>query len=214
METRPKDVLDYWFDEPAATPAELAKKMKRWFRGGPSFDAEIVQRFGADVERAVAGGLEEWLAEPKGWLALVILLDQLTRNVFRGDAKTYAGDARAQKLAREALDGGKHAALSIEERNFALMPFVHAEDLALQERAVVEIAKLVADAPEELRPIFAMGVEQSRKYRDIIARFGRFPHRNQIFGRTTTAAEMEFLREFAGHEAPSGAAELDEKYGL
>src|SRR5437762_2869312 len=95
---RPDDVLRFWFGTPATTPEELGVKMRRWFRGGPDLDREIAQRFQSAVDEAIHGGLNEWLEVPKGWLALLIVLDQFTRNVFREDARTYAGDARAQEL--------------------------------------------------------------------------------------------------------------------
>jgi uncharacterized protein (DUF924 family) len=201
-------VLEFWLGQPATDATELAAKMKRWYRGGAELDAAIVARFRGEVETAVAGGLEEWLAKPKGWLALIILLDQFTRNVFRDEPRTYAGDHRALALAHRALDEGWHAALGVEERNFALMPLVHSEDLASQERAVTEMARLVADAPEPLRPILSMGIEQTHKYRDIIQRFGRFPHRNRLLGRASTPEEEEFAKGFAERQPPSAARAL------
>jgi len=208
MDESCESVLEFWFQRPAADATELAAKMKRWYQGGAELDTEIVARFRGEVEAAVAGGLEAWLDKPKGWLALILLLDQFTRNVFRGDPRTYAGDPRALALAHRALDEGWHAGLTVEERNFALMPLLHSEDLASQERAVAEMPRLVADAPEPLRAIFGMGIEQTRKYRDIIQRFGRFPHRNRLLGRPSTPEEEEFAAHFAERQAPSAARAL------
>ena len=216
MSTRqaaPDDVLKFWFDAPATTPEALTSKMKRWYQGGPEMDAEIIARFTTTVDDALAGKLGAWSAHPQGWLAEIIVLDQFTRNVLRDSPSMYEGDERAQRLALEALDSGRTHALPIEERNFALMPFVHAENLALQERGVVEVALLVEAAPAPLRPIFGMGVEQTRKYRDIIARFGRFPHRNGILGRTPTADEVEFLRDWEDKRKPSQLDALAGKGG-
>jgi uncharacterized protein (DUF924 family) len=195
------EVLDFWFGVPATDAPGLMAKMKRWYQGGPALDEEIRAKFLTEVETAVAGGLEEWTATLRGRLALVILLDQFTRSVYRGDARTYAGDARAQSLALGGLS--RLGELPSLERNFLLMPLVHAEDLALQERGVAEVARVVEEAAEWQRPILAMGIEQTRKYRDVIARFGRFPHRNQILGRTSTPEEEEFLVDWAKKQAPA-----------
>ena len=211
--TGPEDVLKFWFGEPATTPEELRPKMRRWYNGGPEVDAEIIARFSGTVDDAIAGKLGAWKSHPKGWLAELLVLDQFTRNVLRDSPHMYEGDERAQQLAVEALDSGRTRALPIEERNFALMPFVHAENLAHQERGVAEIALLVEAAPAALRPIFGMGIEQSRKYRDIITRFGRFPHRNGILGRTPTADEVEFLRDWDAKKKPKEVDALAGKGG-
>ena len=202
----PDEVLEFWFEAaPAADAAALRQKMQRWYMGGPTLDAEIRERFGADVDRAVKGELADWASTPRGRLALVLLLDQFTRNVYRETAQAYAGDAQAQAIATEAFDQGLDRELDLEMRQFLMMPLVHAEDLPLQERACELMTKLVDEAPEELRPIFGMGVEQTRKYRDVISRFGRFPHRNGVFGRKTTPEEKAFLKDWADKMPPSGA---------
>lgn len=198
-------VLEFWFESPAGDPEMLVRKMKRWYRGGADFDREIETRFGPLIARAVSGELDAWSSDPDGLLALIVMLDQFTRSVYRDTPKMYAGDARAQRLALEALDRGIGHDWNTERRNFLLMPLVHAEDLALQERAVVEVAAVVAKAPAQLHEIFSMGIEQSRKYRDVIARFGRFPHRNAILGRESTPEEIEFLRDWAEKQPPSAA---------
>lgn len=205
---RVDEVLQFWFGAPAVSFPEHVAKMQRWFRGGPELDAEATSRFAQTVDDAIAGKLDGWLDHPKGWLALVIVLDQLTRNVLRNSPRMYEGDARAQALAIDGLDSGRTHALPLAERHFAVMPLVHSEQLAHQERGVIELARLVDDAPAELRPIYAMGIEQTTKYRAIITRFGRFPHRNAILGRPSTPEETEFLRDWATKQPPSGAAKL------
>ena len=205
----PGDVLSYWFgDTVSATAAEFGPKMRRWYQGGPEVDAEIIQRFSATVEDALDGKLGSWSDHPKGWLAELLVLDQFTRNVLRNSPRMYLGDERAQAIAVEAFDSKKAYTLNVEERNFALMPLVHAENLALQERGVAEMKLLVADAPEALRGILGMGIEQTAKYRDVIARFGRFPHRNEILGRTPTPDETAFLRDWEAKRKPAGADDL------
>ena len=204
----PGEVLAFWFGEPAQNLEQLKPKMKRWFGGGPEFDADVKKRFGADIDAAVEGKLDAWLAEPKGWLALLILLDQFTRNAYRGDPKTHAGDARAVKLTLEALENGQLHALPLQERHFALMPLLHAEDAACQARYVAEYAKFMKDVPDALRPIYDSGVEQGEKYGEIVRRFGRFPHRNKLLGRTSTPEEEEFLKDWNERAAPKAAREL------
>ena len=207
-DTTPESVLRFWFGKPATTPEELGPQLRRWFMGGSEMDAEVRLRFADDVHAAMVGRRDEWLSHPKGWLALILLLDQFTRNVLRDSPRMYDGDARAQALAVDALDSGRTHALPIGERHFALMPLIHAESLASQERGVVELVSLVEAAPPQLRPLYSMGIEQSRKYRDIIARFGRFPHRNAILGRASTAEELDFLKDWEEKRAPAGAHEL------
>ncbi|HEX5058816.1 MAG TPA: DUF924 family protein [Kofleriaceae bacterium] len=202
------DVLAFWFGEPATTTEEYGRKIRRWYMGGPALDAEIRDRFGALVERALAGELADWTQTTRGRLALILLLDQFTRAMYRNDPKTYAGDARAQALAVEAFDRGIDRELSVEERQFLIMPLTHAENLALQERSAATMAALNADAANFQKGPLSMGLEQTRKYRDLIARFGRFPHRNKVLGRTNTPEEDAFLVDWEAKMRPSGADKL------
>jgi uncharacterized protein (DUF924 family) len=202
------EVLRFWFEQPATTSEEYGRKIRRWYMGGPALDAEIRQRFTPQVESALAGELDDWAQTTRGRLALILLLDQFTRSIYRDDPRTYAGDAKAQALSVEALDRGLDRELSIEERHFLMMPLMHAEDLALQERSVVTIAAIAADAADFQQGPIGMGVEQSRKYRDVIARFGRFPHRNALLGRDSTPEEKEFLVDWAQKMAPKGSDKL------
>ena len=197
------EVLAFWFgDEPARDAASLRKKLQRWYQGGAALDEEIRQRFGTQVEQALAGELDAWAATPRGRIALILLLDQFTRNLFRDTPRAFAGDAKAQQLSLEALDSV--LLYSTEERQFLIMPLLHSEDLHLQETGVHEVQAHVEAAPEELRPMLAMGIEQSRKYRDVIEKFGRFPHRNAALGRASTPEEEEFLKDWAERQPPSG----------
>jgi len=199
----PEDVLAFWFGEPATDPPSLMAKMKRWFAGGPAFDEEIKARFLPEIEKAMAGGLGEWTETVRGKLAVVLLLDQLTRSVYRNDARMYAGDARAQELALGVIQQGLHHELGMFEQMFLHMPLAHAEDRGLQEISVAEAARVAGLALEWQRPMMAMGIEQTRKYRDIIERFGRFPHRNAILGRESTPEETEFLVDWAAKMPPA-----------
>lgn len=199
-----QDILSFWFGEPAASADELKQKVRRWFVATPELDREIIERFAADLERALAGELAGWRAEPRTRLALVVLLDQFSRTIHRGQGRAFAGDPLARELAIEAFADGEHRALSLDERMFLTMPLHHAEDLALQQQARQRFRELVADAPPDLRPIYAMAEEQSDKYNDIITRFGRFPHRNAALGRPSTPAELEFLRDWEERQHPTG----------
>lgn len=198
----PDEVHAFWLGEPAEEPAALRAKLQRWYESGAALDDLIRKRFGALVEQAVAGELDGWAATPRGRIALILLLDQFARSIHRDSPRAFAGDAKAQQLTMEALDSV--LLYTPEERQFLIMPLLHAEDLALQETGVHEMEDHVDAAPEPLRPLYAMGLEQSRKYRAVIAQFGRFPHRNAALGRTSTPEEEEFLEDWAERQPPSG----------
>jgi uncharacterized protein (DUF924 family) len=189
----PEVVLDFWFGTPPADEAALMAKTRRWFEGGYAMDREVNARFAAAVEDALEGRLDSWSATPRGRLALVILLDQFTRNVFRDAPRMYAGDAHAQALAIEAFTDGSADRLTFVEQLFLSLPLLHSERLDHHERDG-EIANGIATKASPLyQPLAAMRLEQSAKYRDVIARFGRFPHRNAVLGRITTPEEQAWL---------------------
>jgi uncharacterized protein (DUF924 family) len=200
----PDEVLAFWFGEPPEDEADLLSKAVRWFRGGPELDREVTARFGGAVEVAVAGGLTEWEAEPRETLALVLLLDQLTRNVFRNSPRMFDGDARAQRLALAAFADGSAQQLRWVERLFLSLPLLHSESLALHERDL-EIAKsLAAEARLPWTAMSPMRLEQSGKYLDVVRRFGRFPHRNALLARASTPEEVEFLADWEAKRPPAG----------
>lgn len=203
------DVLDYWFGQPARSEQDLMQKISRWFMGGPALDQEVNERFGATIDAAIAGQLDDWAGEPRSRLALVILLDQLTRNRFRDDPRMYSGDARAQQLALRSFEDGTADKLELVEKMFLAMPLLHAEDLALQQRAGEIGVALRQQAPPLYQRMLAMHDEQTAKYTDIIRRFGRFPHRNAILGRDSTPEEIEFLRDWADRAPPKGSPRPD-----
>lgn len=172
----PRDVLAFWF----APGGE-----DRWFTPDPAFDAEIGQRFGALVEEALAGGLAAWAETPDGALALCLLLDQFPRNLWRGTPRAFAGDAMARALAADALAAGHDRAMPVDRRLFLYLPFEHSEELADQQRCLALVGTL-GDARL---------LDYARRHRDVIARFGRFPHRNAILGRPSTPEEARFLQQ-------------------
>lgn len=155
----------------------------RWFGRDDAFDAEIGARFGALQQQASRGELAHWEATPEGALALIILLDQFSRNLYRGSAAAFANDPHARDIAERALERGYHLSVEPTMQAFFFLPFMHSENLSDQERCVA----LYAAAGDERSLPFA------REHRDIIARFGRFPHRNPVLGRATTAEEQAFL---------------------
>jgi uncharacterized protein (DUF924 family) len=191
--TTPAEVLDFWLGDGIGKEWPTQDLGKRWFGGGAELDADIRARFGAAVQQAVAGGLQDWEQPPLTRLALAILLDQFTRNVFRGKAQAFAGDARAQQLVLRTIAAGEDRQLPWAGRVFLYMPLMHAENLALQDECVASFTRLVADAPESLKVRLQNNLDFARQHRDIVVRFGRFPYRNAALGRTDTPEEKDFL---------------------
>ncbi|MDP3795941.1 MAG: DUF924 family protein [Polaromonas sp.] len=195
----PASVLEFWLadglDGGNASGWPTQEHGKRWFGGGAALDEEIRTRFGARVVQALGGGLKEWEHEPLPRLALVILLDQFTRNVFRASAQAFAGDARAQQLVLDTLAHQGDQQLPWVARVFTYMPLMHAEDLALQDECVARFTRLVAQAPDSLKQRLQGNLDYARQHQAIIARFGRFPYRNAALGRVNTPEEEEFLRK-------------------
>lgn len=184
--TAAQRVLNEWFGTPGS--AEDGQIQPKWFKKDAAFDAALRERFGATVDAALAGDFQAWDRNPWGALARLLLLDQFTRNIFRDTPQAFAGDAQALEIA---LALRPHLpALTTLERWFALMPLEHAESLERQEECVAAFEALVAE-DERL----ASALDYARKHRDVIQRFGRFPHRNKILGRTSTPEEEAFLRE-------------------
>jgi uncharacterized protein (DUF924 family) len=184
-----QEVLDFWFGAPGSEAA--SKPRREWFVKSEAFDAAIAERFGALIDQAIAGGLREWDAEgPQGVLARILVLDQFTRNVHRNTPRAFAGDILALLAARQLVDSGAHTELPPQQRAFVYMPFEHAEDAFMQERAVALFTALAAEHPG-----FDDMLDYAHRHRGVIARFGRFPHRNEILGRASTPEEIEFLRQ-------------------
>lgn len=186
-------IVEYWLGTEPGSPDAAVARREVWYRGGPEVDAEIAARFGDRIEAACDGALTGWEGTPEGALALVILLDQFTRNVFRGTADVYRGDALAWQVADRAVAGGRDGALPVTGRVFLYHPFHHSESLAEQNRGVALLEAMEAGAPPEWRPYVRRCIEGFGRHRDIVARFGRFPHRNRVLGRKSTAEEMAFL---------------------
>lgn len=188
-------VLDFWFGplDRHGLPSDAI--MRRWFDSDEAFDAEVRARFGALLERACE--LHDWRSTPRGALALVVLTDQFARNVHRGTARAYAFDDLALAVATDTIDAGRDRQLLPIERVFLYMPLEHAEDPDVQERSVACFHALAGEVPAPLRERFREFASFSDAHRAVVARFGRFPHRNAALGRTNTPEEMEYLRDSA-----------------
>jgi uncharacterized protein (DUF924 family) len=193
LATSQQDILDFWFADGLQTGWPTQEMKAIWFGGDPALDARITAAFGAQVLQAVEGGFAAWEDQPLSRLALVVLLDQFTRNVFRGSPRAFEGDTRAQQLVMDALASDWDQQLPVVCRVFLYMPLMHAENLALQNECVSRFARLVADAPDALKVRLQSNLDFARQHQDIIARFGRFPYRNAALGRSSTAGEEIFL---------------------
>ncbi|MET3130148.1 uncharacterized protein (DUF924 family) [Oxalobacteraceae bacterium GrIS 1.11] len=180
-------VLDFWFGAPGVGAPDAARP--EWFRKDARFDSCIVTQFGDLVQEALAGGLRHWSGAQAG-LARILLLDQFTRNAYRGTPQSFAGDALALAAARELVAAGADLELAPWRRAFVYLPYEHAEDGATQDEALALFTRLRAAAPG----LDGM-LDFARRHREVIARFGRFPHRNAILGRASTPAELEWLSQ-------------------
>lgn len=196
----PEAVLNFWFGACPPEDGPALGLQGQWFTKSDAFDARIRARFGATIEAALAGQLDGWAQLPLGWLALVVVLDQFTRNVFRGQARSFAGDAQARALVRAGLAQQWDQQIACMARPFVLLPLEHAEDLALQDESVARFSALLADAraagaPEAVLRTLAGNLDYAERHQVVIRRFGRFPHRNAMLGRTSTAEEQDYLAQ-------------------
>lgn len=192
-----REILDYWIGNSDEDIDEAERRKKFWFGSDSSVDEEIARRFRGTVESVRDGAHGDWLDTPSGVLATIIVLDQFPRNLYRGTAEAFASDARALELSLALADSPTITELGWMSRVFALMPLQHSEDAAIQERAVREFEALAAACNSEYRAILEGTAEFARLHRDIVKRFGRFPHRNRILGRESTQAERDWLDDDA-----------------
>ena len=181
-------VLRFWFDRQPNEPGS-GNARKVWFTKDPEFDQEIQSRFLGLYEQAAAGKLDDWQETPSGCLALVIVLDQFPRNLFRGDPRSFATDAQALSITEMAIARGFDQALPPVQRWFLYLPFMHSEELAHQQRSVELFATLRDD------PDVATAYPFALRHQEVVERFGRFPHRNAILDRPSTPEELEFLKQ-------------------
>ena len=186
------EVHRFWFADTLDDPAAAIERNKIWFGTSAQFD-DACGHFEPAIGAAARGELDEWERTPRSSVSLVIVLDQFPRNVYRGTAAAFAHDALALQATRRALAAGHLDRLSVPERAFLLMPFQHVEDVAIQREGVALFEHSHAAAPAEWKTFAQNNLDFARKHLEIVERFGRFPHRNAVLGRPSTAEEVEYL---------------------
>lgn len=189
-----QELLDHWFGDGLSRGWPSESRQALWFGFQPEQDEDLRQRFGPLVDEALDGGLGDWAESMPALLALVLLLDQLPRNLFRRQPRAFAGDARAVALVQTALAADGDRRLPLIGRVFFYMPLMHSESLADQEQCVALFEALLAEAPAEHQEAIASNLKFAREHRDTVLQFGRFPHRNAALGRKNTPEEDDFLR--------------------
>lgn len=196
---RAQDILDYWFGPDPLAPGEIQNRIRLWFGGDdpPEIrvlrDEDMTERFSVLAREAAAGELDAWAASPHRLLALILLLDQIPRNIYRGTARAFAQDEKALQLACDGMKTGADAGLSPIQRVFLYMPLQHCESPDVQEESVAAFRRLAVEAPPEHRAVFEGCLHFAELHQRIVNRFGRFPHRNRVLGRRNSVAEAEFL---------------------
>jgi uncharacterized protein (DUF924 family) len=190
------DIHQFWFGQLDENGLAAPQQQRLWFSATAETDAELGERFGALVSRGLSGELESWAGDDDdGLVALILLLDQFTRNIYRGTPRAFAGDSIALELAGTALAADRQRAMPAIHRVFLYLPLEHSEDLALQEECV----RLFTELAHDNSAVDAAGFTRyAIAHRDVIARFGRFPHRNAILGRTSTTEELDYLQQHGG----------------
>ncbi len=188
-------VLAFWFGEASDDVQVAEEKSALWWSKSPEADQLIWAKFSHRVEQASAGSLLHWLEHPEGRLAAIILIDQFRRNIFRDKAQAFEADKLALRWCEEGLELGVHRSLRPIERVFFYLPLEHAEDLACQQLSVALFEELLSGAASYEKLLFQGYLDFARRHYDIIARFGRFPHRNELLGRASSAEESDFLKE-------------------
>jgi len=190
---RIEDILQYWFGAQPDDPGTIRQQMQLWFSVNAATDRDVREHFERDLKQASIGALTEWEESPRGRLAVIVLLDQFPRNIYRGTPEAFAYDAQALRLCLDGQACGHDRQLRPVERSVFYLPMEHSEDLAIQERSVHYMEELVDAVPSTVRETFVDCLDFAVRHRDIIARFGRFPHRNEILGRVSTPEEIAFL---------------------
>lgn len=194
MET-PRAIHEFWFGPNPDVAALAADRAALWWRKNPDVDAAMRRRFAPCVASAVSGELDVWAATPCGRLALILLTDQFPRNIYRGTAQSFASDALARAWCKDGIRDGIQTALRPIERVFLYLPLEHSEALDDQQLSVALFGALAADVDTAQKAAFDAFLRYAQRHHEIIARFGRFPHRNEMLGRESTPEEREFLQQ-------------------
>ena len=195
MVATPNAVLDFWFGAPGSAAEIAARQRPLWFAKSAANDQIVAARFAETLVAASQGELADWAATPRGRLALIVVLDQFPHHIHRDHGQSFAYDALSLALALEMIQRGEDAQLAPIERVFVYLPLEHAESMAMQDLSVALYEKLAHAAAAAERGLFDGFLDYARKHRDVVARFGRFPHRNELLGRPSTAEEIEFLKQ-------------------
>jgi uncharacterized protein (DUF924 family) len=187
----PEEVLRFWLGDDPKNPL---RNSALWWKNDPAFDREIREKFEEDLKRGVKGEYEAWKGTPHGCLAYVILFDQFSRNIYRETPQAFAQDALGLAACLEGIKRGFDRQLLPLGRSFFYMPLQHSEDPQIQRRSVEVFRRLAEEAPEDLKKALGENFQYALRHAEIVVRFGRFPHRNRILGRSSTQEEIEFLK--------------------
>jgi len=199
-------VLDFWFDGALNNSDAAVARVSAWFKQSDDFDAKIAHRFGDLPQAARLGRLNHWLHSSEGTLAMILVLDQFPRNLFRDNPRAFAYDAFALSHAEKAIEQQYDRQLHPLAASFVYLPFEHAEHLPTQNRSVALYEDLLKRAPSDLYPLFEQFVDYAHSHRQVIERFGRFPHRNTVLGRSPTEEELDYLASGGETYGGSGPA--------
>lgn len=189
------EITAFWLGPALDSPQAAAGRRDWWYKGGKPVDDEIRARFGSLVSRACEGGLTDWPATANGAFAMILLLDQFTRNLYRGTPDAYLGDARAFEIVKQAIASKLDLDLHPVARIWLYHPYHHAESVTDQDAGLTLLNEILESAPELWHPYIQRSIKGWTRHRNIVARFGRFPHRNPVLGRTSTAEELAFMDE-------------------
>ena len=192
-ERRIDEILSFWFKEQELSAPQIDRRMDIWFGEDPDFDHEIQKEYADDVDRACEGDLDRWADEPRGRLALIILIDQFRRNIYRNTAQAFSMDRRALKLCVEGAMEKKDKGLTPIQKVFFYMPLQHAESKRVQAKSVELFTRLAGSVSPTFQETFLTIAQFAELHKDIIDQFGRFPHRNKLLGRENTPEEDEYL---------------------
>lgn len=193
--TTPDAVLDTWLGSLAERETQPTAQASLWFRGGPKVDAQLTRDFGDVLHQARYGAYLDWRETPRSRLALVILLDQFSRNIHRDSPEAFATDALSLALVLDGIATGDDLGLLPVERMFFYMPLQHAEDVGIQKLSIEKFTQLAEQSPENFQEMAKNCLAYALRHQEIIERFGRFPHRNEILGRASSLEEIAFLKE-------------------